>query len=613
MMQGAPETPESETAWVEAVSRMPAAKPLIQHFAAFKAGMAHELEAPVCQSSTWRRLFCFEYGRSDSPFGISSISGRLPRCIAMCNLSGQRGFYHSDRFSLGRILCLAPLRSCERVVSGVEEVFAKASALNASVLICFCLPFQIGVERAYWEVRTIRKTASGTVKDGELFFSIHDAQPRAVPCTAALEHWEPDMLEELCKVHATTVSPVSIDAEAGTDHLNMSHEQTVVMMQMLKVERKKLIDSHKEINDDLRARMRKQALQVKDLESDADARVANVVSSCKVAEETMRKKVVACDESNALLIKQVSAQERLKAEVVARMEGMKLEHAHEKKQAQARQKTLQTQVSSLQSSHAKQVADQARAQKEIANAHAQEISNLKDELEESRKRARAMQGAAEAITKSADEARRNLNAQQLASSSEVETLLMSKSKSDAELDKMRVVCEELKVAAQQQAAQREEERGAACASLEAAQQSAAEATKLVHAAERERGRREHLLKEMEKRAKSLESRLRDAEAETRNAKCAHGVEKAPQSGAGASTNGAVYPHPPQSQHGFPPNFIVDPMLEGMISQLHSALQAITAAARAASASTRAADAANAKLNVLGYREHGNHAALGYGP
>ena len=165
----------------------------------------------------------------------------------------------------------------------------------------------------------------------------------------------------------------------------------------------------------------------------------------------------------------------------------------------------------------------------------------------------------------------------------------------------------------------------------------------------ELGRKEHLLKETEKRAKALESRIRDLEAEIKDAKnqkppletALANAPAQPQAatsvvpfgkGQGAQSkrrggradaavaeehaglmaqatvhvnhntvytqNGAM--QPPHQQHGFPAqgNFVVDPMLEGMISQLHSALQTITAAARTASSSTRAAEMSQAKLDAM---------------
>lgn len=721
---------KEERLWVERLGRMPAAKPILQHFAAFeaiiKAGGQKGVEPPIDQAATWRRMFCWMYQRTDAPFGISSpLTSALPKCICICNLSGSHAFYFSDNLSLGRILCLTPQENAPRIIAGIQKVFDKAKELDSSVIVLFCLPFQTGMERCYWEARTIRKTKKGAIKDGEMFFSVNDREARTVPCTLASEHWPDSMFDELCKTFMTVVSPVCLDHVEDPDPRTstMSLEQAVTMIGMLKSERKKLMDEHKRTTEGLKAKALEDVKRLgeiaKDAESKADARVAKVAEASKAAEDTIKKKMTAMDEHNASLMKQVASQRTAVQVANSMVAGMTLEHEQETKEAAARQKALESQVSSLQSSHAKQVAEITRARKDMERAHKTAVAELKKSLKESRKEAESTKNAAALVSKSADEARRA----QANADAQVQQGLLDLAKAKTELDEIRQSndsaieayavmqqqmndavgeanklkaslkaseatnaqlesavkdTDEARAATEEALRKSEEARLAAEEALKVAKEAAAEKEKVVESDEdksgdkdavvvvltekelketkAELGRKEHLLKETEKRTKALESRIRDLEAELKEAK----KHKSPPEGASTNApvaapaspanivttvppdvmpgkggrggdkrrgradaavpneehsgpmvqatvhvnqntvytqNGAM--HPPQ-QHGFPAqgNFVVDPMLEGMISQLHSALQTITATARTATSSARAAEVSQAKLDAF---------------
>lgn len=715
---------KEERLWVESLARMPAAKPILQHFAAFeaiiKSGGQKGVEPPIDQVATWRRMFCWMYQRTDAPFGIASpLTSAIPKCICICNLSGSHAFYFSDNLSLGRILCLTPQENTPRIIAGIQQVFQKAKEIDASVIVLFCLPFQTGMERCYWEARTIRKTKKGAIKDGEMFFSVNDREARMVPCTLASEHWPDSMFEELCKTFTSVVSPVCLDHVEDSDPrmATMSLEQAIVMIGMLKSERKKLMDEHRRNADALKAKALEDVKRLGDLASDAesraDARVAKVANASKAAEDTIKKKMAAMDEQNSSLMKQVASQKTAVEIANSMVAGMTLEHEQETKEAAARQKALESQVSSLQSSHAKQVAEQTRARKDMTRSHQTALEEVKRSLEEYRKEAESTKTAAALVSKSACLARKA----QADAETQVQQALLDLAKTKTELEaikksndsaieacaatKQQMDCvaaeaEKLKASlkasessnAQLKSAVKEtdEARAATEEALRKAEEARDEAEKALKVAKEaatarenadgdadksedkdaalvvitenelketkaELGRKDHLLKETEKRTKALESRIRDLEAEIKDAKKQKpnlpeaAIANAPAqpqcaaslvpSGKGQGSqskrrggradaavagdehhgsmaqatvhvnqntvymqNGAM--HPPQQQHGFPPqgNFVVDPMLEGMISQLHSALQIITAAARTASSSTRAAEMSQAKLDAI---------------
>eukprot|EP00966_Prymnesium_polylepis_P326371 7382278-Prymnesium_polylepis.1 len=130
----------------------------------------------------------------------------------------------------------------------------------------------------------------------------------------------------------------------------------------------------------------------------------------------------------------------------------------------------------------------------------------------------------------------------------------------------------------------------------------------------------HLISEMQKRTTMLEGKLKESDAEVRKLKAAttvaqqpNGKKKGQRTGDDSGSNGvhhnggqqqlnisqntAVFmgqpPHPHPHHQAFPQGqFVVDPALEGMVSQLHSALNCITAMARSSSTHKRAAEVAH---------------------
>ena len=641
--------------WIADILRTPAAKPIIQHFAVFEAILGtsgkHYVEPPIDQAATWRRMFCWMYNRTDLPFGISSpITSSLPKCIAICNLSGSNAFYFCDNFNLARILCLSPQEQAPRIISGVDAVFQKARDIDSSVIVLFCLPFQSGVERCYWEVRTVRKTKCGVVKDGEMFFSVNDSQARPVPCTLDCEHWHSSMLSEMCRNFMTVVSPVCLDQQVDAQLADMSHDQALSMVNILKVERVKLLDGHKRSIAALKAQSLQEVSRLTEAanvsEKTAEIRVLEVIEASKSADGEIKQNIDKLNEHNALLIEQVNAQKILIEDVNSRMFGLTLENEQDLKDASCRQKTLESQVSLLQSSNAKQVAEQAKKHKEMVRSHEAEIRALEKSLDESRKKRDSTISAAALVTKSADYARREkaeadalLKAaleELTAAKCGIEELKQFNESAKGEIERLEI--ERLEVAKEKQdspfavdnisSAQVEDKimANSVDTTEEINESTMVLSTELVKLKEMEveLGKKNHLLNETEKRNKFLESRMRDIEGQLIKANqqvalfTSGGKASLQKRGkvdtqlpddkhtghtahATANVNQhTLYMQNSQQQHGFPThgNFIMDPMLESMISQLYGALQTITVVARSSSSNKRAADVTQSKLDTL---------------
>ena len=401
----------NEAKWVEELTQIPAAKPLVQHFAAFevllRSGGRKGVEPPIDQASTWRRMFCHEYSKTDNPFGIFGSKGVLPKCVAICNLSGHHAFYYSNTYNLGKILCLTPMETQEIVIKGVTTLFDKAQELGASVLVCYCLPFQAGFERCYWEARTIRKTAKGVVKDGELSFCISDREPRVASSTLASEHWPVEMFYELKKRFMNLAIPVCLD-KTERDDLSLSPEKMKMAIQILKTDRKRIIEQNaKELektNDLHKAEVEKLTVMTKDAEQKADQRVSSVITSCKASEETAKHNLLTEKTNNIELMKKVASLNEEVKNIRGNMATMMLENEDQSTKSAAIQKTMQMQLSQMTSSHAKQVADNSRVMKQLIKDQKKTLDERDATIVDLQKKLSSTKSASSAVSAGAKEA-----------------------------------------------------------------------------------------------------------------------------------------------------------------------------------------------------------------
>ena len=557
----APLSADSE--WVKHVASMPRARFLMEHLAAFDAsiccGGTKGIEPPAEQCATWRRVFCYEYGRTNTPFGIpasqqvSDVSKQLPKCIGICNLSGKHAIYYSDAETLVKVVCLSAQAVNPVVIDGINAVIAKAQEIGASILFCFCLPFQAGMERCHWEVRTVRKTSKGAVKDGELCFSTGDAEARVVPCTAPLEHWNEVVLKELVRKIMSCTSPTCLDRnDSDESDVKMTPDSMERMIEILKTDRRKVMDAHKaEIDEMVKKQHLKLANSVKraeDAEQEANTRIAKVAAASKVAEETMKKKVDHLEYHNATLRQQLLAQQSQAMDFKASLAGFKLEREQETKEAAARQKTLEAQVSTLKSNLAKQTSQQAKARNDQKAEHEKAAAGLNATVADLKASLASTKAASRAVQASSSEARTQLKEVQ-ARANVLEVKLNSKirelkvwkavvsvsamrhSELKNEKHAMSTICDAQSIAMKDKQSEIEriaKDRDDQVAALseqfvvrsfvERSETDKQEIDRLsmeMKEAKKELGCKTHLAQETEKRCKSLEKRLAESDEEVR--------------------------------------------------------------------------------------------------
>jgi len=407
-------TLQKDAQWIQNASKLPRARFLMEHLSAFEAiisfGGVKGIEPPIEQTATWRRAFCHEYSKTDRPFNIVSADGKgLPKCIGILNLSGRHCMYYSESTTLAKVVCLSSQQANPIIVDGITAVIKKAEELNATILFTFCLPFQAGMERAYWEIRTIRKTQKGAIKDGELSFATGDGQPRTVPCTRSIEHWTDALVSEVSKKLGCLATAVCLDKEADEDDRKMTYEGLEGVVEMLKADRRKMMESHRNelalVHEKHKTESEKMLARVENAEQDASIRISKVAVASKTVEESMKKKEEQLNTHNITLREQVVNLQKSKDKAVTDLQAANLQHEEECNKAAARQKTLEAQVASISSKLTKTTADWAKQRKDNKNENDAALKKSAAKISELNSSLSAKDAALKAVEAGAKEAR----------------------------------------------------------------------------------------------------------------------------------------------------------------------------------------------------------------
>jgi len=661
----APSERARDEQWIVNVTRMPRARLLIDHLSAFEScicsGGVKGIESPMEQCATMRRIFCYEYNRTNTPLGIptSGENKKLPACIGICNLSGKHAVYYSDSSTLARIVCLSAQAVNPLVIEGINAVLQRAVELCASIVFFFCMPFQVGLERCHWEMRTLRKTTKGAVKDGEACFCSGDIAAKVVPCTVPLEHWGEPMLRELVRKLVSLASPTCLDrVDEDDSSVKMTPERMEGVIEMLKTDRRKLMEAHRQKIDDLvkdqHVQLANSAKREEDAVEEANMRISKVAEASKVAEDLCKKNMEHLNAQNITLKEQLVDQQTLLKGYNASLVGQKLEREQESKKQLARQKTLESQLSTLKSNIAKQTSQQAKARNDQKTCHDKEVAALQMKVAELQSALASTNAASRAVQASSNEARAHLK-DAAATVCELKRTLGHKTVhlrvlkalysvsamrhsmlKDEQLAQQRI-CEAQNIAL----AEREAEiailaqekntdmttRSDQIPSLEDGhtKRTLDQTVKELEAARKETCCKDHLAKENEKRCTSLERLLSEANEEIKRlvakgtdlntkevtSKRHHGkrgqhtlhhtdetkVGSYEHSAPNLGKNTPVFMSQtnPSPQSSFP---TIDHALEHSISQLHMSLSFITAMARSSNSNARSAEVAYAKLDAL---------------
>ena len=146
------------------------ARALQDHLASIETVLANNgAQAAIDQAIHNREAFLAALHHSlanNAPFPCG-LAARVPKYVAIVNLSGKRMLLTSDNDILVRALCARSSRSTPRALAeqihrfvlwvecALNPVIKSAAPTTAFVLITYMLPWQVGLEAAYWEVNSV--------------------------------------------------------------------------------------------------------------------------------------------------------------------------------------------------------------------------------------------------------------------------------------------------------------------------------------------------------------------------------------------------------------------------------------------------------------------------
>lgn len=406
---------QRDATWVENLSLMSRARVLNSHLSAFHAhrstGGHRSSESPADQCRTWLRAFCARAAKDPAPFQLpKGTEGRdFPDFMCIANLSGNHQFMFSKENCLAKVLCLGGHHADHSASVGVMSVVEKAREIGASVVICFCLPFQFGIDRAYWELRTIRRSG-GALIDGELTFRSTDEFPREVPPTLSVEHCH-DVFEEVARKLVETCPPVCLDKlpedeeSASVDKKAASRERLEELIGVLQSERRGLMDAHRRELETLRKKLADQKSSKLDAELAAEARVEKIKEQFKASELEVLKKLDASVSTAGSLQAELCETKKEVLEYKSKFAALELSTEQDRNEAKSREKALGAQNLGLNNELSRKVAEQIKMRAELKKTHEAQVASLNKQIADSESKLRSHKAATRAVQASASEAR----------------------------------------------------------------------------------------------------------------------------------------------------------------------------------------------------------------
>lgn len=246
--------PECAT-WLAGLSSTPSGQKLMDHLTHIEVAAHVRPSSSFEQTLMFRRMFMHGLSKKNPPFRLPK---KFPKYIVIANLSGDKLFLYSSNSNLITLLTLGngPSSSYE----GVEQIIAKAeNTENTSVLLCYSLPFQAGMDSLHWDCRLITKKGT-KYNDKELACSSWDRQASPSASTIESEYQITEILEAQLETFANNVTACDIDVKYekidGIEASEVKDAKTAKLISLvatLQNERRKMMEDHeleiKELKD----------------------------------------------------------------------------------------------------------------------------------------------------------------------------------------------------------------------------------------------------------------------------------------------------------------------------------------------------------------------------
>ena len=293
--------------WFEALDSSGPGRALKEHLACVDEATQNRKRGQSTPSECFhvRHVFCAAYQNNDRCFGLPRPT---PSYICIVNFSGQRFVLYSENVLLIRMVTAIGPEAGPHTMKGVQQCVDHASKHGTSLLLCFSLPWQVGVEQLHWELRSLerRETEQGVeVRDGAIMFKYGIQEgPRIAASTLDSACIDPAQLEARSKAFRSAFAVCNMDREldakppgvlSGADSEQLAKMSNLLSALKLELNKRK---------EDLRAEKEDHEKEIEKMQRDADRRVAKVAEKCKTAEMLCRKKMDEMEAHHRLLMEQ---------------------------------------------------------------------------------------------------------------------------------------------------------------------------------------------------------------------------------------------------------------------------------------------------------------------
>lgn len=250
------EAEAAQNKWLAGLATSKAGQKLMDHLTHVEAAPHMRTSSAFEQASCFRRVLIHALSKKPRPFGLPA---KLPKYMAIVNFSGERMFMYSDNPCLIAFLSMGS-EGQHPSAAGVQKVLDHAvSTPHCSVLLCYSLPFQAGLDAAYWECRTVVRTSGNRIEDAHLVATSWEKTASKGTPTANAESQRTEILDAQEEAFSNNMMACDLDVEIepidGIDPAQVFDEKDgrlMKMITMLKNELKKRTEDHTREMEDLK-------------------------------------------------------------------------------------------------------------------------------------------------------------------------------------------------------------------------------------------------------------------------------------------------------------------------------------------------------------------------
>lgn len=246
--------------WLAGLATSRAGQKLMSHLSHTEAAPHMRNSSGFEEASAFRRILIHALSKKPNPFGLPK---KLPKYVAIVNFSGERLLMYSNNACLVAFLTMGA-DGLHPSAAGVQKILDHAVATpSCSVLLSYSLPFQQGVDSAFWEVRTLVRShadaAPTGVDDSYLVCTNWDKTATKGTATQVAESQRVDILDRQMDAFALDLRACDLDMGIqpieGVCPSRVFDEKDGKLMKMISVlknERRKLQEDHRQEIDDIK-------------------------------------------------------------------------------------------------------------------------------------------------------------------------------------------------------------------------------------------------------------------------------------------------------------------------------------------------------------------------